>query len=184
MIFQQLAYLTTPERAEYISAAAAESGFSEFIIEKDFWVVWLLEHLFAISPELGPFTFKGGTSLSKGFKAIQRFSEDIDVSISRTTLGFDDEAYFYNAPSPKETKRRVEQIREKVRSYTTGSLLPALRARIDGTLSGEWSLETHEPGSLRFRYPTAQLGTLGYIRPDVLIESSGMRTAGQPRTSR
>jgi len=102
MIFQQLAYLTTPERAEYISAAAAESGFSEFIIEKDFWVVWLLEHLFAISPELGPFTFKGGTSLSKGFKAIQRFSEDIDVSISRTTLGFDDEAYFYNAPSPKE----------------------------------------------------------------------------------
>lgn len=170
MTFQELAQLTMAERADYINAAAAESGFSAFIIEKDFWVVWLLEHLFALSPVIGPFTFKGGTSLSKGFNAIQRFSEDIDISISRATLGFGDDAYFYNAPSGNEAKRRIEQIREKVRSYTISSLLPAVRAKIAGALTGEWALEEHEPGSLRFRYPTAQRGAMGYLRPDVLIE--------------
>ena len=140
MIFQDLAQLTLKGRSEYIVAAAANLGLSELVIEKDFWVVWLLEHLFALSPTLGPFTFKGGTSLSKGFNAIQRFSEDIDVSISRATLGFGDDAYFYEAPSAKEAKRRVEQIREKVRGYAADSLLPALRTQIGGKLRGEWSL--------------------------------------------
>jgi hypothetical protein len=170
MIFQDLAQLTLAERSDYIVAAATELGLSELVIEKDFWVVWLLQHLFALSPTLGPFTFKGGTSLSKGFNAIQRFSEDIDVSISRARLGFSNEAYFYEAPSAKETKRRVDQIREKVRVYVIEAVLPALRAKIDGNLRGEWELLAGEPGSLQFRYPTAQRGSLGYIRSDVLLE--------------
>jgi hypothetical protein len=114
MRFQDQALLTIEERSDYIRTAAAESGLSELIIEKDFWVVWLLEQLFALSQTVGPFTFKGGTSLSKGFRAIQRFSEDIDISIGRATLGFPDEGYFYETPSAKETKRRVEQIRNVV----------------------------------------------------------------------
>ncbi len=154
MIFQDLARLTLSERSEYIVEAATSFGVSELIIEKDFWVVWLLEHLFALSAQLGPFTFKGGTSLSKGYSAIERFSEDIDVSISRATLGFGDDAYFYEAGSAKETKRRIEEIRDKVRSYATGALLPALRARISSELAAGWTLEGGEPGSLRFRYPT------------------------------
>jgi hypothetical protein len=170
MTFQELALLAVDERSDYIRTAAAESGIAELIVEKDFWVVWLLEHLFALAPSLGPFTFKGGTSLSKGFNAIQRFSEDIDISIGRATLGFSDDGYFYAAPSARQAKRRVEQIRDVVRTYTTGSLLPALRDRLAGKLHGEWALESSEPGSLRFRYPTTQIGTIGYIRPDVVIE--------------
>lgn len=170
MIFQDLAQLTLSERSEYIVEAATSFGVSELIIEKDFWVVWLLEHLFALSAQLGPFTFKGGTSLSKGYSAIERFSEDIDVSISRATLGFGDDAYFYEAGSAKETKRRIEEIREKVRSYSTDSLLPALRSRISSELASDWTLEGGQPGSLRFRYPTKQRGEIGYIKPDVLIE--------------
>ena len=170
MIFQDLARLTLEERREYIVAAATELGLSELIAEKDFWVVWLLEHLFALSAELGPFTFKGGTSLSKGFGAIQRFSEDIDISISRATLGFGDDAYFYEAPSLKEAKRRVLEIREKVRNYVLEALLPALRTKINGKLNGEWAIVSDEAGSLRFQYPTAQSGEIGYVKPDVLIE--------------
>jgi hypothetical protein len=170
MKFQDLALLTVDERSDYIRTAAAESGLSELIIEKDFWVVWLLEKLFELSPTLGPFTFKGGTSLSKGFNAIQRFSEDIDISIDRATLGFPDEEYFYKTPSAKETKRRVEQIRTAVTKYAVESLLPALRSQLAGKIQGTWSLESGDPGSLRFQYPTKQIGTIGYIKADVLIE--------------
>jgi len=170
MKFQDLALLTVSERSDYIRTAAAESGLSELIVEKDFWVVWLLEQLFALSPAVGPFTFKGGTSLSKGFSAIQRFSEDIDISIGRATLGFPDDEYFYAAVSAKETKRRVEQIRGVVSQYAVESLLPALRNQVAGKIQGAWSFECGEPGSLRFQYPTKQIGTIGYIKPDVLIE--------------
>jgi hypothetical protein len=170
MIFQDLARLSLSERSDYIVAAATAFGTSEMIIEKDLWVVWLLEHIFALSDTLGPFTFKGGTSLSKGFNAIQRFSEDIDISISRTTLGFPDDAYFYEAPSAKEAGRRVDAIRQRVRSYASEALLPALRARLSGQLEGVWSVEVADPGTLRFYYPTTQTRTLGYIKPDVLIE--------------
>lgn len=86
MNFRDLARTALAERSNYTVAAADKLGVSELIVEKDFWVVWILERLFALSPKLGPFTFKGGTSLSKGFKAIERFSEDIDISIERATL--------------------------------------------------------------------------------------------------
>ena len=68
MNFRDLARAALAERSSYTVAAADKLGVSELIIEKDFWVVWILERLFALSPKLGPFTFKGGTSLSKGFK--------------------------------------------------------------------------------------------------------------------
>lgn len=172
MIFRDLARAPLAERSNYTVAAAGELGVSELVIEKDFWVVWILERLFAQSAKLGPFTFKGGTSLSKGFKAIERFSEDIDISIDRATLGFGDDAYFYDAGSNKEAKRRVLEIREKVRTYSLETILPKLHTAIATELQSEqgWVLEGGDPGSLRFRYPTTQRGEIGYIKPDVLIE--------------
>jgi len=168
--FQDIAHITTPERTDYISTAATNLGLSELIVEKDFWVVWLLEHIFALSVQLGPFTFKGGTSLSKGFKAIRRFSEDIDLSISRATLGFPDDSYFYAAGTRNETKERVKQIREAVRSYTADALEPALRARVAAEPLNGWALSGDPSGGLRFQYPTAQRGSIGYVLPDVLLE--------------
>jgi type II secretory pathway pseudopilin PulG len=170
MRFQRIAHLRPSERSDYISAAATNLGLSELIVEKDFWVVWLLEHVFALSAHLGPFTFKGGTSLSKGFNAIRRFSEDIDISVSRATLGFPDDSYFYEAGTRNETQRRVNLIREAVRSYTTEAIEPALRARIAAELSTGWALNSDPSGALRFQYPTAQRGSIGYVLPDVLLE--------------
>ncbi len=172
MIFRDLALGSLRERSDYVTAAATALGLSELIVEKDFWAVWLLERLFSLSAELGPFTFKGGTSLSKGFRLIERFSEDIDVSISRTTLGFPNDAYFYETGSKAESKRRVEDIRGKVATYTADTILPRLRADLAEHLHGTkgWSLDVGEPGALRFRYPTRQSGVIGYVWPDVLIE--------------
>ena len=63
-------------------------GLSPAIVEKDFWVVWMLDYLFSRSPWKGRLAFKGGTSLSKAYGLIHRFSEDIDLILDWRLLGF------------------------------------------------------------------------------------------------
>jgi len=76
-------------RHDAFAIAGAKRGLLPLIIEKDFWVCWTLEHLFSL-PDFGEhLLFKGSTSLSKVYGVIQRFSEDIDLSLSRTSLGGD-----------------------------------------------------------------------------------------------
>jgi len=83
-------HLLLPEqRKGFFELAAYEMKMSFAIIEKDFWVVWTLDRLFSIPELKSRLTFKGGTSLSKVYGLIVRFSEDIDVSIEREFLGFD-----------------------------------------------------------------------------------------------
>lgn len=172
MTFNDLAKAQQRERANYVVAAAGKFGLSELIVEKDFWVVWILERLFEFSSILGPFTFKGGTSLSKGFRAIERFSEDVDISINRATLGFVNDDYFYDAASTNERKRRVRNIRETVHKYVEETIRPMLSSVIARELENDrtWTLESSEPGTIRFRYPGSEGNRAGYVRPDVLIE--------------
>ena len=73
--------LPPAEQKVYIDEAAARGNLSPVLIEQDFWVCWLLGVLYS-SPLGGSIVFKGGTSLSKVFGAIDRFSEDIDLSLS------------------------------------------------------------------------------------------------------
>ena len=77
--------LPSDERRLYIEQAAIQRNISPVIMEKDFWVCWLLSILFE-SEFANSLVFKGGTSLSKVFGAINRFSEDIDLSLSPTFL--------------------------------------------------------------------------------------------------
>lgn len=81
----RVAQAAAADRAELFRSAAAalRPQRSPAIIEKDFWVCWALHRIYAVikfQPEL---IFKGGTSLSKAYKTIQRFSEDVDLSVSR-----------------------------------------------------------------------------------------------------
>lgn len=86
-----LAFLELPaaERKVYIDEAAARRGLAPVIVEKDFWVCWLLGILFQSSFR-DAIVFKGGTSLSKVFGVINRFSEDIDLSLAPAFLGLDE----------------------------------------------------------------------------------------------
>ena len=68
--------------------AAKKTGLSPAIIEKDFWVCWLLDYLFHRSPWKHNLAFKGGTSLSKAFGLTERFSEDIDLILDWRLLGY------------------------------------------------------------------------------------------------
>ena len=85
--------LTDQNKIATFSKAETNIGLSEDIIEKDFWVCWILKELFQLNEIKHNLTFKGGTSLSKVYKVIDRFSEDMDISVERTRafLGFKDD---------------------------------------------------------------------------------------------
>lgn len=129
-----LAALPAAERRLLFTEAAARLQLAPLILEKDFWVGWLLGRLFALPQRQGHLHFKGGTSLSMVFGAVRRFSEDIDLAILPATLGFD-EAYFNDAPSPSTNQRRkrMEQLTSASESYVR-ALQPALEADVAGVL--------------------------------------------------
>ena len=83
----KLRFLELPadDRRLYIEQAAIRRNVSPVLLEKDFWVCWLLGILFE-SEFAGSLVFKGGTSLSKVFGVVERFSEDIDLSLSPAFL--------------------------------------------------------------------------------------------------
>lgn len=125
---------------------AARRGLRSTIIEKDFWVCWTLQKLFA-NPCLGPYlTFKGGTSLSKGYNLIHRFSEDIDLTISRNA------PFVVDCPSPLEDKissnerrRRTEQLKAGAQKFLCEIAIPALRQDIISVLAKSgWRLILNE----------------------------------------
>ncbi len=95
----------TEERRNLVcTQTGAQLNLSEVAVEKDFWVCWTLDKLFRLPTWGEQLTFKGGTSLSKGWKLIERFSEDIDIVINRGVFGFDGDNAPEEAPSKKQTK--------------------------------------------------------------------------------
>ncbi len=84
-------------------------------VDKDFWVCWTLREVFNL-PHIGKhLTFKGGTSLSKGWGLIERFSEDIDIVVDKDILGFTGDASPDKAPSNKQGRRRLDDLMEACR---------------------------------------------------------------------
>jgi hypothetical protein len=81
-------FLRLPEerRRQYIRQVNIETGMSEKAVEKDWWVTLVLKAVFAL-PMSQHFVFKGGTSLSKGWKLVERLSEDIDIAIAPEAFG-------------------------------------------------------------------------------------------------
>jgi hypothetical protein len=86
--FRQVIAAKDAERLELFLATARRLGTAVQNVEKDFWVCWVLDVLFNGMGEGHPrLLFKGGTSLSKSFGLIDRFSEDIDITVFRDDLG-------------------------------------------------------------------------------------------------
>ena len=83
-----IALESTENREALFRITAQEMGISEAVIEKDFWVCWMLEILFHHSDYSEHLSFKGGTSLSKVYNLINRFSEDIDLILDWRVLGY------------------------------------------------------------------------------------------------
>lgn len=151
------------------------------IIEKDFWVCWTLKHVFGLGPAPAQLIFKGGTSLSKVYGVIDRFSEDIDLSLSREDLGFKGEFDPARAASGKKRRALLECLVARCREAIELEFLPGLRERFTGTLGREgaaprpWSLrlDAHDPQTVLFAYPPGlpqREAAFAYVRPVVRLE--------------
>ena len=151
-------------------------GLQSVSLEKDFWVCWTLRELFRL-PGVGEhLTFKGGTSLSKAWKLIQRFSEDIDIIVDKEVLGFGGDDAPDKAPSNKQRKARLSRLMEVCKTWVQNTLQPGLSARLHAALGDTgWLLEVDpdmpDGQCLLFHYPSVfPLGAAGYVRPVVKIE--------------
>lgn len=85
----QVANFSDNDKRMLFRNTADKMGLNDAIVEKDFWVCFTLDYLFHRSPWKNSITFKGGTSLSKAFHLINRFSEDIDLILDWRILGYD-----------------------------------------------------------------------------------------------
>lgn len=168
--------LTKAEQQLTIEQAAARQGWAASSVEKDFWVCWTLRQLFAM-PELeGNLTFKGGTSLSKAWDLIDRFSEDIDLMIERDALGFGGENSPEQACSSKQQSKRLKALRMACGEFVRRELLPKLVDRIQSELGATgWTLssDANDPDgqTLLLHYPTHfEAVQARYLGPAIRIE--------------
>lgn len=151
---REFATLPQKDRSDALIVAAREKGMHPAIVEKDFWVCWTLDYLFGESAFKDSFAFKGGTSLSKGFSLIERFSEDIDLIFDWRLLG-----YGIDKPWEKRSNTKqdafVRQINEDAASFLREELMPEMQAYLGGQHIANASLRIDEddPQTLRFFYP-------------------------------
>jgi len=165
------------ERAELFIATESASGINSRLVEKDFWVCWTLYRLFDVLRVRPQMIFKGGTSLSKAYKAIDRFSEDVDLSFSRKDLGFtaddlDPEAHGIGV---KERRRRLDALSAKCAELIREHLLQNLRRDFKSVMGdANWSLEldTDDTQTVIFTYPQSDItsAAAGYVRSAIRLE--------------
>lgn len=181
------AYLDLPleEQAEILRALAERLGRDALVLEKDVWLCWVLHHLFAM-PDTKQMAFKGGTSLSKVYQAIHRFSEDIDVTIDFRSLDPTLEPFEHPLSSAQRTALN-NRLREFLREYVHGAVKPYFEERIQVLPSDRPAqVEVDEQGEKLFvRYPSALGGGAEheYVRGAILIEFGGRNTT-VPSTQR
>jgi len=175
----EFAKLPITERAPYFVEAANRRHLTPLIVEKDFWVCFALRVLFS-TPELADkFVFKGGTSLSKVFGIIKRFSEDVDLSVDPDWLGFAGDNRPEAAKSRSQFEKRWKELNAACATAVDQKVRPALEYAIQdvlGPLRGGAAYlvfhlddQTHSP-VLTFHYPTTEQAGSGYVQPQVKLE--------------
>ncbi|WP_026187701.1 nucleotidyl transferase AbiEii/AbiGii toxin family protein [Ensifer sp. BR816] len=170
---------------------AQRLGTSAQNIEKDFWVCWTLDVLFNGLKEGGPrLLFKGGTSLSKGFGLISRFSEDIDVTVFRDDIGEAASIEELEELSGKKRKARLEAIKDACKAYINEPLRDELtviladRLKANGVDAAKARIEADDTDpdgqTLLIWYPAATPRS-DYVRAAIKIES-GAKSALDPNS--
>lgn len=171
--------LSAGERMEALQVAASNSGRPLHILEKDVWVVWSLSALFE-APFGKHLVFKGGTSLSKAYKAIQRFSEDIDVTYDIRVIAEDLVKDAGDEPLPKNNSQRKkwsDEIRKRrLPKWLTELVAPYLQDKLNASKL-EATVRVDED-SIFVEYAPQSLG-YGYVAPYIRIEF-GARSTGEP----
>ena len=169
--------LDAKDKRAYFEVAAANLNIMPQLVEKDFWVCWILKVLFSL-PEVGEhLTFKGGTSLSKCYNVIKRFSEDIDISIERPFLSKTKTIEPDKEKSNKENQKRLKELQEVCKTKIDEVIIPRLRQAIAAALPDkkEWKIELHaedpDGQTVLFTFPHAMISNAeSYVRSSVKVE--------------
>lgn len=153
------------ERIEAYLAASASTGLPPKIVEKDVWICWTLEVLFGQQGHF-PMAFKGGTSLSKVFNAIERFSEDIDITITLPSHDPD------NIPaSGSQRKHLTKRVATDLDNYLESTVVPLLVEALGNYTSKPSDLVNHIDGeTVILDYPSCYEKDGGYLAERVKIE--------------
>lgn len=175
---------TAAERRDFFLATALRLGTPLGNVEKDFWVCRTLAVLYHDLPAGGPrLLFKGGTALSRAHGIIQRFSEDIDLTVFRDDLHVPVTVEAMEALSGKKRRAQLDAIRDACRAYIQGPLRGALAERVAEATNGVGRVEvdaTDADGqTLLVAYPSVEIAEDAYVRPVVRIEA-GAKSALDP----
>lgn len=167
--------LSAEERRDALGVAATESGRPDYLLEKDVWVVWALDGLF--KSEFGEhLVFKGGTSLSKGYGIIDRFSEDIDVTYDIRQLVPELAAEDPIPKSNSQADKWSAAIKDKLAAWVKEKMLPIIKQHIEAT-SVE-ATATVDGDKIYIDYEQLTDGP-AYVPPRVTLEF-GARSTGEP----
>jgi hypothetical protein len=186
--FDTIITASTSERRDLFLGTAARMGTPVQNVEKDFWVCWALDALFNGLEVGGPrLLFKGGTSLSKAFGLISRFSEDIDITVFRDDLGHGAEVMDLDALSGKKRRARLDAIRDACQAYIGETLMKQFSERANAVIPDrqfrlEIDPDDRDFQTLLFWYPAVTATSGDYIRSAVKIEC-GAKSALDPHTA-
>ena len=173
--------LSTAERLDALDAAADTAGLLPHLLEKDIWVVWSLRHLFA-GPYADHLVFKGGTSLSKAYGIIRRFSEDVDLTYDIRAIAGDlvGDTDVPLPTSKSQEKKWTKEIRARLSDWVGTEIVP--RLKLDLEQHGLPATVQAEGDKVFIDYAPLAIGT-GYVAPAVMLEF-GARSTGEPNELR
>lgn len=167
------------DRREALEFARAQTGRPAHLFEKDVWVVWMLRTLFE-SPLAADLTFKGGTTLSKVYKVIDRFSEDIDLTYDIRKLIPDLIGEGGELPASRSQEGKwTRAVRHRLPTWIAESVQPVIEAALAKERpNARVELDGEGKDKLLLHYPALAKGT-GYVAPVVTLEFGG-RATGEP----
>jgi hypothetical protein len=158
-----IAKLSLQERQELFLETAKMMNTTSAIIEKDFWVVWILDKIFSNKKLNKILMFKGGTSLSKVFNLIGRFSEDIDLILDWNIVTKDN-------PNEKRSKTKQDkynkEVNERAKAYIRDELLPLISELVAPFC--RCVIDEYDEFNINVSYPTTFDDK--YLRPEILLE--------------
>ena len=165
--------LSAEEQSDILQTVAPQLARGASVLEKDIWGCWTLQALFSM-PGTHPMAFKGGTSLSKVYGVIDRFSEDVDITLDYRAFdeGFDP---FAEGVSRTKTKQFSDRLKSYVLAYATEVVVPYLESELAKLPTAEQHTVELDDGGEKIwvTYPSVVEGTDEYIRSQVLIELGG-----------
>jgi len=164
-----IALMDVKERELLFRETARVSGLSEAIIEKDFWVCFMLKHLFVKSKIKHDIYFKGGTSLSKCYGLIQRFSEDIDIILNWRVLGYKEEEPWQKRSNTAQEKFNLE-INGKTSEFLNSKFIPIIEDELkeQGFYAFKLEMDENDELTVLFTYPAIYNDK--YIIPRIRLE--------------